>query len=148
MATNNRKEDSNYRESVFINGQVLDDNVSLNRACKKFFLVAPANSGADDTIIICFISQSPLGLQSPLPINLIPNNLQAIPLMMSRLGNSGNSDECPMVEFECPFTDFYLNAWGITPVDGSVVDVAAQLICSDTGIKQLKTHPGQFIQVG
>jgi hypothetical protein len=141
-------QNQNQFEFQFFNGQFVDEPISTVRPWKKFFLVAPASAGDADTLIVFLISFQKLNLGGALPFGQLPPNMQAFPLYFSRLLSNGNNQFNPMIEFECPFTEFYVNAWGISAADGTVQNCAVTLVCCDKGIHDYKTEPAPIIQVG
>lgn len=148
MAGTNRKQNQNEFEFVFLKGQEIDQPISLNRPCRRFSFVAPANNGADDQFLIVFISFEKTNMDSPKQVNQIPNNLLAFPLYQSRLLSSGVNGVSPSVEFRCPFTEFFVSFWAINTGTGAITDLAGALICSEDDLKQIITYPAPIINVG
>lgn len=139
---------SNYAQHNFFNGQFVDEAVSLARSCKRFDLVSLADEGTENFVFFV-ISFEPLRIpNAPSALGLVPNKFQGFPLHFSRLQSSGNNNFQSRIKFKCPFTDFYVNAWGISNVDGSVADISVNLIASDGDIEEYETQPAIFIQVG
>lgn len=150
MATVNRKENTNPFEFVQLQSPTVDQQVSLNRACRKFTLTLPANNNIPGFFVIAFISTAKLNLAQPFNLNslsgLFPQGIQAFPLFQEVSGT--RSDECPSIEFECPFTDFFFNFFVINLADATLQTNFAMLICSDTGVKNYKTFTLPGIQLG
>jgi len=139
---------NNYFQHNFFTGQFVDEPVSLAKACKRFDLVSSA-SGNRDLFIIFLISFSPLQIpDAPVNVGNLPENLQAFPLYFSRLLNANDNNFSPHIIFKCPFTDFYVNAWGIDPSDGTFLDCSVDLIASDGDIVEYETQPVIRVEVG
>ena len=136
-----RKNNQNIFEFVFLEGQLVDQQIQLNNPCKRITVVRQGVSigpPPSDFFNVLLISFQKLNFQAPVPLSQIDGK-QGFPLYSSRFeGGKIGDDENPYIEFRCPFTDFFVNFWAIA-LDGSIQNGCAQLIASDKDITRYKT---------
>jgi hypothetical protein len=146
MAGTNTKTNQNQYEFVQLQSPQADVAISLQRPCKRFTLVMPSNNQVPSVFVIAYLSFAPMGLIQPFNLGSLPEGVVAFPMFMFINGN--RSDECPSIEFECPFTEFVMNFYAIDTGDGSLQNLFGTLVCSESGIKNYKTTALPGVQFG